>query len=1318
MKFKDIRIWIFIFGIMFLIGSYLYQHSQTNQEQLKSQGIKGIYLAKNNFIEAFYNYHVQLEGYLKRNFYKWTLTEKDNAAIQLVNRIDRDPKFEIESIRLNPDEHHKIPPFGRAMVELWQRDSSYFISVKDYQFSLNEKKTDGSLPTENLSILSDSLFYNWGLKLENDTINARNFRVDHLVPIHLLMENNIQSLFFDDLFVLNKEGKVLYPRTKAGISISIPDSVHGTSSLGESSFRLRISEKDYEGFISPATVGNKTLYLMGVKETAQFQRVAFRIDFNLLSSFLTILILVFVAIPIISIFNMSAGDVLTKKRVFGLGLSLIVVMVILGFFSFSLVQNYRSFGPADDHIKALKSVFNKEINSLKTNLDQFDELYHHDSVRKVSFPLINSNVNEFLQFDEEGRIVTMMIPDEEKDPEPIFFWDFPFLSIANRDYVKELATLNADYFTSAHFSKSTGNLEGVISKKKGKTGSAVTFRLDKISPTISPFQRYFIFKPEGKVILKSEKVAIPINHLEEGIGQDKWQEIRTLIKNNQNAAADQVWEIPIYVNGHEYQALLSRIPSDFLVSDNWLLYLEDKNLQHTLHSLASLEAITVFFPYLMVLVLLSLFTMMVKKSSIYLAFEGFSFQWYSPSPQKRGRFLWLNYILALDILLYIFVYLCIPLCVFKIYLWACLFAVQAGTCNFLMLYSKSSEHIKENINGFLVLVSFLWLCFAGTMIYFSMMSLEGPYILLTIGVIILLGGLQVLCYLLSKANKLPSLTPTFISESIWIKKWHGKLTLFWNRLTQVKVDKRIYALNFLLWLVIIGFLPGYFIHRQIFNQEKFIWDNAYQSKESKDVGGKCPNGLYEDLIHSLEKFRRTNFGRFTHLEDEKVKSFIAPPKKVYEDSFFQESNFEKMKKPAFPEDNSIGFWENAQANAPVWIILLLIMVWLFNMIMRLSNKIYLIDYHFAYNNEIQIPKSVKKTKKSFLIGIDSEKTRSWVIHQFELDSKELLVIDAKEEEIQLLPLKNYHKAVMLENLHCFETIDKMIETLVKFKGKYEKKELLLLVSSGKPLQEILQGKIPNQKLLVITELFATYLFQFVPLHYQNPRLSLPYMETEWKLMSPTERSAFQRKVESQLFNDRKLQEITDDLSYSPNSQSIASLITLELSKDPLDQPLSQERFEKCILSLQRYNKSYFMNIWSEMSGRERKMVYNYANEGFINFYNKETMTALIQKGILKMNRDLDGLVLFSQSFRNFVCVFVSDEEISRFKQDERKSGNAKMIQAAAISFVFISLALIGYYDPSVLNETSAYISAFLGLAGTAYSLIIKGLGKKLEQDPQ
>lgn len=122
------------------------------------------------------------------------------------------------------------------------------------------------------------------------------------------------------------------------------------------------------------------------------------------------------------------------------------------------------------------------------------------------------------------------------------------------------------------------------------------------------------------------------------------------------------------------------------------------------------------------------------------------------------------------------------------------------------------------------------------------------------------------------------------------------------------------------------------------------------------------------------------------------------------------------------------------------------------------------------------------------------------------------------------------------------------------------------------------------------------------------------------------------------------------------------------------------------------------------------MVYYYAREGFINYTNRETLTELIQKGIFTLNVYDDGLVLFSRSFRNFVSLIVSEKEIMQFREDERKHGNVANIRTAAFSFIFLSIALISYYDPSVLNKTSAYVSGVIGLIGTIISFLSKGLG--------
>ncbi len=1314
MKFKDLRIWIFIFGGMLLIGAYLYQHSKTNQKQLETQGIKAVHLARQNFVEAFYNYHVQLEGFFKRNFYNWAGPEKHHAASRMVQLIDSKSRFGIKGIKsFEMDPTHDRSVLHHRGISLAKKDSLYVIGVKGFRFFLDERTRQGTLPELSAELLARSLKEKLGVRLEQDSLFGRAFEVDHELPVHALMENNLQSFFFDRMFVLDSSGTAIYPRDVAGLTVVPLDSLGGRRSVGEQKLSLQLSGNEYQGFLSPAIIGNNVFYLLGIKEKAQFERVALRIDFRLLSTFLTLLLLVFVSIPIISVFNLGDGDVLTKKRVMGLGLSLILVMLILGFFSFSLVQNYRSISPADDYVRDLKQAFSDEIDGLIENLGRFSrELRTHNGAANWADSLNpDKNANEFLEFDGSGKILNMLIPDADAVDGTIDFGDFPFVSIANRDYVQERPKEPEKHFISAHFSKSTGNLEGVISKSQGEIGYALTFRLDSLAPKISRNQRFFVFKPDGKVLLKSQKVNIPINYLQEGIGAEKWDEIKTLIENNRHAGESQVWKTPIYVNGYEYEALLSRIPSGQFVAENWLLYLENKNLQHSLHSLSSLEALTVFIPYVLVLVLLALLTLVTSKSSIYLAYTPFSFEWYSPSPTKRNKFLWLNLVLFLDLLLFVAVYLFLPLSIFKIFLWSALFAIQSGTCNFLLLSSSPKVRHLKNSTAFSIASVLLWLLAAYLLLQLSWLQSIDFHLFLTLFFLLLLGLLQVLCFRLARVRELPSLAPGSWKGHAGLQRIHQRLSDFWNRLTGVPVDKRVYALNFLLWLLIIGFLPGYFIHRQIFSQERFIWNVVEQDEPYQlDVPKESNNKVYFGLIKVHEEFRRTNFGRFSNHEDELIRNFVAPPHEVMVQAFHMPPNF------SFKEFLSTrGFLQMLKGNLLVLVGLAVVLIWFFQMIMRLGNKIYLIDYHFTHGIAL-LPERSRKQQKSFIIGVDAAQSRNWILRQFGLSEHQVLRVNAVSVPTEMPDPEPLHQAVVFENIHCLEGADGLLEAVRTFQHVYNDKNRWLFVTSGKPLQEIIQPNTARSKRLLITEIFSDFLFQYVPLDFESSSISLPFPGQAWESMDKTEREVLKMQVGSRLFNDEKTQELAAEISCSPHAAVIATLITEELSRDPLDEPLSQERYEKCILSIQRYNKAYFMNIWAELSLKERKMVYNYAKEGFINFFNKETMTALIQKGIIKMNAERDRLVLFSNSFRNFVCLFVSDADVERFKQDERKSGNAKMIQAAVFSFVLISIALISFYDPTILNETSAYISGVLGLVGTVYSLLAKGFSKAPELD--
>lgn len=1316
MKFRDIRLWLFIFGFIFLIGAYLYQHSRTNQRQLESQAIKAISLAKGSFVESFYSYHDQLEGYLKRNFHKWNNPGVITPASRLVDMFDREGKFEIVKIRLASDAPSKVVPLEKTEIQLVRRDSAYFLHVNGFVFTFEEKDDDGNYPTSDLSDLFRNIPEKMQVDLERDHVDSRVFEISHFVSLFALMHNNLQSLFFDEIYLLDENGTVLYPsrpsgqRLVEGEKLNLAHQMEDRVIFGEYQIQLNISGEKYEGFVSPFLLGNTPLYLLGVKESEQFQKVAYRINFNLLSMFLTGLILVFVSIPVISLFNLSEGDVLTKRRVFGLAFSLIVIMLVLGFSSFSLVQNSRSMASfseqIDGLIDGLMQSFTEKTEVLLSVMRAYDATKAHGN-----FPadISRSGINEILEFDNGGMIRNIFIPESEKDPEPIVFDNDPFISIAHRDYVRRLPQDSSRFFISSNFSKATGGFEAVISGRFGNFGRAITFKLNEISPELSNQHRYFIFRPDGKVLLKSNRVNIPFNHMEEGIGEIKWKEILTLIHNNPDADSNVKWEVPVYVNGYEYEGKLKRLPSDHFLTDNWILFLEDKNLQHTLHSLASIEAMVVFFPYLMILVLLAFLTGMAKRRAIYLAFEEFFFGWYSPSPRKRGRFLWLNWLLFVDIILYLLVYFCIPIDIFKMLLWAALFTIQAGTCNFILLYSPKTLPLKGNDILFLISAFLFWSCFAVGLLYLSHQSVDPKYFWATVLIVGFLAGIKVLCLYLSRMERLPSLLPTEEERPAAIKRFYVRIAAFWNRITPVMVDKRIYALNFLLWLMIIGFLPGYFIHRQVFVQEKYIWDrvmgNIANTPAAMDL--TCS---YSDLIKTYEKTRRVNFAKISTQEDSHIKRFISPNDSTLAASFFLPANISRHRL----NGNGNAYWEKVKLNTPVLVLLGFLLFLFFNMIMLLSNKIYLIDYLFT-STKPKLPGSGNKLAFNFIIGMDSRKSRKWILDQFGILKEELLVLDATEKTTAMPAANNsLYKAILAENIHCLKDASAIYSMVVDLKKQYFGQGLMIMVSSARPFQELLALNGSDHEKNVLSEIFSNFLFHFVPLQYDSPVISLPYSQLGTEHMDEGQRREHEALKKSRLFNDKGVEVLASEISVGSNAYFLASLITGELTHDALDQPLTQDRFEKCILSIQRYNKAYYINIWSSLNMREKKMVYNYAMEGFINFSNKEIMTALIQKGIMVLNKEKDALVLFSDSFRNFVCLYTGPEDLVKFKQDERRAGNARMIQAAAFSFVFISIALISYYDPNILNQTSAYVSAVIGLAGTVYSFFVKGFGKKVD----
>ena len=1325
MKFKDIRVWMFIFGMVSLVAVYLYQQSKTNREQLEFQSVKAIHLAKESLLENYFSYNVQLEEYLVRNFFRLLDDDPNSPAAQMVAIVDKGEKFNISKIRAVPTTEKASAFMIQPSIAIIQKDTLTYFTIEKHLFDFSKGITQLQVLDNNKRLanrVKNAIAWEFVGTDAGDSPTGL-FQIDHIVPIDELMKYNFQTHFFDELYVLNDSGEVLWPGESKGIQLlteeeATPEvSEEGVTltNKGQSKVKLLINTVPYEGFFSPFMLGDKSFFLLGVKNSERFQQVAYRIDFSVLSVFLLGLVFIFISIPLISIFTMSEGDILTKGRMFGLGISLIVLTLVAGF-SLAFIQNQRATPSYDNVIAEIEDEFSSQIESFDAKLKQYEGETDANQIGTVLLPL-PAGINELIQFSYNGEISDLIFP-YSNGLHCINFHTNPFISIAGRDYVKEISKDQEHSFISAHYSKSSGKLEGVISQRMTENeGRALTFGLTDGKGDLGKQHRFFVFKPDGQVLLKSDKVNTPVTNLQNVIGENKWAELQKIVLNNDLPDQVQVWEIPIYVNGFEYLARLKRLPLENFSTSIWLIFLVDEHLQDTLFILTTFEALAVLIPYFLILGILGFLIMLANPLNTYLKAKKFSFAWFSPSLAKRNQFLLSNYMLAIQIVLYLIVYWFIPLNIFTAFLWAVVFTCQGGLSNFILIHPQVVGKYGSREFNFLAPAFFMWMVVVAALLYLSLVSLNDEFFLGTLGIVLILLAMLGGCFYGMHQNKLPKLNPNFpkkIKEMSFLKSLHFRLTRLWNFVTQIQVEKRIFSLNFLMWLTLIGLMPGYIIHRQVFFQESYLWDPAVSHDLQMEVQRK-PQALYLDLIINHEKLRRLNFSKISTSEEEKVYAFISPKVEEMIASFNLKKSWNMEKKDQVP-NSFLDVIVGKLGEKPLFLICVaLLLLLFFNLLLRLSKRIYLTDYLFSYQGK-KLPVSCLDRKYNFIISIDNMKALEWIDFHFMVSDEKRLVISCSGGSLELPELMEGIDVIVIENIHNLAVSDEFLTIMYRFREAYFFTGKAIFITSGTSLKDILTTIGSAKDRLLLAEMMQPFLFYIVPLNFNNKTISIPFIGKSIQSLPPEEVAVLNCMIKSRLFNDTKTFQLNGEIGYGANSEALACLLTEEIATDDWESEMVAERYEKIILSIQRFNKAYLITIWQKLNLNEKKMVYYFASEGFINYTNRETMTTLLQKGVLTLNYQQDYITLFSKSFRNYILLNTSLEELDAFRRDERSKGNTKLIQAASISFVFICIAILSFYDPNILDTTSAYISAAIGLAGTVYSFFYKGFRNFLKNE--
>lgn len=185
-----------------------------------------------------------------------------------------------------------------------------------------------------------------------------------------------------------------------------------------------------------------------------------------------------------------------------------------------------------------------------------------------------------------------------------------------------------------------------------------------------------------------------------------------------------------------------------------------------------------------------------------------------------------------------------------------------------------------------------------------------------------------------------------------------------------------------------------------------------------------------------------------------------------------------------------------------------------------------------------------------------------------------------------------------------------------------------------------------------------------------------------------------------------------EFAYGTNAEKALDMVTSE-DWESIDVTEDRARMrESIILKAQQHLKPFYLSIWSALDKKERYVVYDICEDGFINIANKVTVYLLVEKGILRLQNE--SILPFNESFRNFVLTNIRPEEALEIEQLARSKGSWGAIRLALMLSALALVTFLFLINQSSLDKAVAVITGgvtLFGLAGRLFSSFsIGGIG--------
>ena len=1013
---KTVKIWLVLLPVILIIGVVLYIQSFNNQQELENQLTRSIEASKNDIVRALSDYYTRVEAYFIR----------EGSAKAAVFRPGARTKSEAQKVSeiINWDFKYSnprlIPPSST------------------YDNTLSFKK--GQIIKNGLVIHIDNLNSDYNLEDFKEAFHIvespkndipSSLVVDLEIPIAELLRKQATNKIFEHFFITFNDGTILYPPAEAGIKLFLPTDIEidtlGVTNSGTSMIRLNYARNLSRAYVSPIPMEDQQLYAVGMISEDSFQKVGMRLDFGKLSILILFLLILISLIPILGVMNLSPGDNLTQNKVTQVGISLVSLTIIIGF---SLSQFKNEIDP----VKEQSTLVDKLEHSLRDSLTEYkNALESFKSYNELG--KVKTQFNEVIAFKPTGYVDKIFFKNTPSETKLIDFSnDTSAIDLSQRAYFTFFNSGGKDTLTflNSHYSRSDGQLESVISKKFAEPSNestfkginAITFKL-KVNKDLSEQYRFIAMKENGKILLKSNKISSPIAEIQEGINDEKWGEIKSLMKNN--STSDAQIKTSLYLNGNFYTGVLKKVKTDQFDENIWLLFLVNENINHSFASLSTAESISLLIIYFFSLLISLLIQKYSRRSIDKQGSKAFLYSWLEPNSTNLPR---LNYLIVSYI-------------VYAIGLVGTYYVAAISHTNILLLLIYSS-----------FLISFINLSTSINSMTFD--DFTEFRIQRYSSRSIILGGINILLLLFILFwNK------QLIKPAIFLTMLAVGIVGFWFLVIKPKVNfkerpKSITVPTFIsIWFLIIGFLPGYFIQSKTQIYEQTIWNAAsVQPEEETNEFLINPESFYAQY----EFDRRALLSWMADPFDQKIEDFIAPNQKIFKMAM---------------EKGSINF---PKASAIFYnLMLMLTMLVIFILFVNILQNIIFYPFFSLKRKRIDFSKPnlfLCCPQSGVLLELIQKK-----INGDQLQTINLLDTDL-EKEILVEDGKTH---VHIQHIHCLKNPLEIIPILNRFIDENRS----IIISSGKSWNELFSRLKEIDDQVIFSETFTAFEFHMLPINLQS-----------------------------------------------------------------------------------------------------------------------------------------------------------------------------------------------------------------------------------------